>query len=537
MTEPREPAPRGGLGVLAGFLFALWIAISITWVRRQGAMQMLWFCDVALLMTALGLFLRSARLVTAQLVALLLFHAIWSLELWLCLLGGYLPLGATAYMFYPGFSLWEKTLSFFSHTFVVPAALYGAFVLGAPRRAWLFQWAQTCAIFGLTFLLTNPAENINWLFGMELLRPATREQSILYYSAMVVLPPFLAYLPTNRLITSLAQRHAPSEAWRISPLQLLAALLAAVAISFGVSLWIDREFGCDSRSVATVTPEPSPIEKLPTSRISTTVDHIGFGPGSARRAVLRTLPSTELPRQPSGPEGRWRVHMKPLLHVVPAGLLPAVPQEVVLAGRRSVPGSIVYGVVASDDVYLQPLSDLHRHRRRFEVPLQIGGRGLSEFVDPQTGELYEPTDQNEILGNGTGGVYAVGALEVVDRKVVARSPFFLVKRQGIRFPEDLWFTLRGSRRRPLLARAGKPRGFRIAFQSSPFPDKVPPDVYIADFFGYDVRNVSNTPRAFDGFVGPDGSSCGATGWSDPETLRYCTDLRGTLAIAEARVID
>lgn len=529
MRKPGASAARDdGLRLLAGFLFALWLALAITWVARRGPTQLLWFCDVSLLATCAGLYFRNAHLVTAQLVAVVLFHFGWHLEFWLYLVAGRLPLGATAYMFFPNFGLWEKTISFLSHTLVVPATLYGSLVLGAPRSAWRVQAVQTAAVFGLTLALTSPAENINWLFGTEFFHPATPGPSVLYTTAMILGLPLLVYWPVNRLATPLVRRFAPIDRLKISSARLAGLLLATTAASFALSLHVDRAFGLEPHVLAPLSP--SSLGAQAGLQTSTIVDRFRLVNDPNRLAELLPYPLATLPLVRSEHRGTERVHLRPILRTVPADSLPSVPQEMLLEGSRSVSGSIVYGVVASDGLYLQPIGDLHRFRNRFVVRLQMGGPGISEFVDPQTGRMFAPSEENEILGYGLGGIYAVAAVEVLDRKVVARSPFYLAKRQGIRLPEDVWSIVREGRNVPLLIREPT-RAWRVAFQSVPEPGE-PPDIFVSDFFGYNLKNLTGTPRRFEGFAGPGGASCGRIGWWSASRLRYCAERGGHLNIVE-----
>ena len=133
----------------------------------------------------------------------------------------------------------RRASRFFSHVFLVPAALYGAFVLGSPKRAWLLQWAQTLLVFTLTYLLTRPEENINRMFGMEVfnLSPMNLPAPV-YYALMVTAPPLLIYLPTNRLLTALVGcrgRGGRGEAGRHLEVLQGAAQSAVKAPSSGVS--------------------------------------------------------------------------------------------------------------------------------------------------------------------------------------------------------------------------------------------------------------------------------------------------------------
>ena len=245
------------------------------------------------------------------------------------------------------------------------------------------------------------------------------------------------------------------------------------------------------------------LESLRTSGVSMSVDHITYKVGeSSRQLPLLVWPHPTLPKQWSGFDNRLHAHTKSVLLEVSADEIPSAPQEVLLRGARTARGSVVWAYVASDDFYLQSYPDLHGYRDTYEVRCKIGGRGLSEYVDPATGKLFAPTAYSEILGNGTGAIYALGVIEVVEGEIVATSSYYLVKRRGLRAPEDIWFVQRDGNLTPLLSKPTDPVGSRVAFQSPLRLDYSAPEVFTCDFFGYDLRNLSDTPDVFDGFMGP-----------------------------------
>ena len=296
------------LSIIGCFLLGLYTALAVAWLRRYNAGYLLWFCDVALLLTGLGLLFRNAMLVTAELTAVLVFHLAWNVDFWLYLLFGYSLTGATQYMFYPELSLTEKALSFFSHVFVVPAALYGAYVLGAPRRAWLLQWVQTLLVFLMTYLLTRPEENINWMFGTVLpgLSPAVIPP-VFYYALMVAGPPLLVYGPTNRLVTLLIHGHGQKSSRRVpgrcpsltetsglaagfplglSPAGAAIAVLLAAVISLGVAQAADRKCTLGSALFEIAEDGKSALERMPARNVCAHVDHIVFGDPQVARERL-----------------------------------------------------------------------------------------------------------------------------------------------------------------------------------------------------------------------------------------------------------
>lgn len=545
MTESKRRLKLDQLSVLGCFLLITYILLAVAWCRRYNPGQLLWFCDIAVLLTALGLLFRSPLLVTAQLTAVVLFHAVWNFDFWSTLVFGYVPIGSTSYMFYADIGLLEKGLSLLTHVFIVPIALFGVYILGAPKKAWLLQWGQTSLVFLLTYLFTVPEENINRMFGVEIIGVSPMSiPPALYYTFMVTLPPLVIYLPTNRLVTLLISRshrrgqasnsqpislpntQSGSAAYRSPPrarlLAVTAIILLAIVFTAGVSYKADKKYRVDSSVFQINRDDKIPLEEMSPASISTSVDEILFGGREAvRPAALLVWPHAALPKQWSGLDGKSHPHTKSALLEMKADDIPSVPQEVRLRGARSVPGSTVWAFVASDDFYLQTYCDLRVSNGNFELVCKVGGRGISEYVNPSTGEAHVSTAYNELLGNGLGGIYALGVIEVLDGSVVARSPFYLVKRSGIFSPEDVWFTFRGETIVPLISNPVDPSHSRVAFQPFAWADGRR-QVHTCDFFGYKLRNLN--PRLGSNYqlLSVDGRLLGGAGWVGRNTLQCAT---------------
>jgi hypothetical protein len=486
----------------------------------------------------------------AQLTAVVFYHSVWNVDFWLILILGYAPVGSTSYMFYADLGLLEKILSLFTHVFIVPVALFGVYNLGVSRRAWLLQWVQTSFIFLLTYLFTIPEENINRMFGVEVIgvSPASINP-ILYYALMVTVPPFVVYLPTNRLIAMVVSKSYSNskpvilnkaglisperQSLWLHPLSAIALMLFAAAFSFVVSYKADNKHSFDPSIFHIINDDRTLLEEMPSSSISASVDQILFGNREdMRQARLLVWPHATLPKQWSGLDGKIRPHTKSTLLEVNVDDIPPVPQEVWLRGTRSIPGSTVWACVVSDDYYLQIYCDLNGAKRAFELHCKIGGRGISEYVDPLTGEMYVSTAHNEIIGEGTGAIYALGVIESLEGRVVARSPFYLVKRKGIFLPEDVWFTIKDSTLIPLISNPGEPVHSRVAFQSPNGQAIERTDIYTCDFFGYKKRNINQeSDRSCQLFTG-DGKPIDGTGWARNKILRYYTEKDGEFVLVQ-----
>ena len=95
-----------------------------------GPANFLWFCDLGLLITLLGLWLNSALLIGMQAIALTLPQAIWIADF---VTGGHL-IGISAYMFNPVIPLLTRALSTF-HIWLPILLIYSVWRMGYDRRA------------------------------------------------------------------------------------------------------------------------------------------------------------------------------------------------------------------------------------------------------------------------------------------------------------------------------------------------------------------------------------------------------------------
>jgi hypothetical protein len=542
------------LSALGCLLLIAYIMLAVSWCRRYNPGHLLWFCDIAVLLTAIGLLLRSRMLLTAQLTGVIFYHALWNIDFWSALTLGYAPIGSTTYMFYAELGLFEKSLSLFTHVFIVPVAFFGALKLGVAKKAWLAQWAQTFLIFLCTYLFTAPEENINRLFGVDFLglTPAS-VTPVGYYALMITLPPLMIYLPTNRLVAMMvgASHHKENGGFKSSvvssnsarpfsatprsskPRALSAFIIMLMAATFSavISNMAHKKYNLDQTIFQIARADLTGLEDMPQALMTASVSQVLFGDRDAfRQAPLLVWPHPALPKQWSGSEGRMRPHTKSALLEIKADDIPSVPQEVWLRGARSVPGSAVWAVVVSDDFYAQAYCDLRGNKKEFETHCKMGGRGLSEFMNPATGEMYASTSYNEILGNGTGSIYALGVIETLDGKVVARSPFYLVKRKGIFFPEDSWLAFKDGLWTALMSDPGNPSNSRFAFQSPSGKADGSADIYTCDFFGYKARNLTRGAgpqyRLFTGSTLIDG-----VGWINGDALQCYAPMDGKSSFA------
>jgi hypothetical protein len=430
------------LSLLGGVAALTWGLVSISWSRHGGLGQLLWLCDIALLGTAFGLLLRSRLIVTAQFVGVLAYHLAWHIDFLSYAITGFMPLSATAYMFSGELTPYEKGLSYFQHTFLVPALAWALVRLKPSGFGWLLQALQTAGVFALTYALTAPAENINWVFGAGFahLSPAST-QPIYYYSLMVVILPLLVYYPTNALALWLGAHGRIGHPRSLPPsrrVRIAIALSTTVVITSAVVGRVCDVARPGAASILELPPNgASALERLPTEPNPPRNLSAAYGRLGDEREIPLVALGQPIPRQERVDHGLGDIYLKKISEFMPIDAIPSAPQGIVIRGVRSRLGTVVCGVVASDRFYLQPDCDLNTALDRFELHCQLGREGLSEFVDPASGLPRGARAGSALAGRPAGGLYALTVVSFNGQTAVARSPFYLFKRTGIYTLDDV----------------------------------------------------------------------------------------------------
>jgi hypothetical protein len=192
----------------------LWLKIAYTlflvvWIpaywETYGWQNFLWICDLANFVIAAALWLESPLLVASQAVSVLVIQALWVIDVLTRLAAGFHPIGGTEYMFDPAKPLAVRLLSLF-HAFIPILLLWLIWRLGYDRRGWWLQSAITWLLLPVTYLVTDPTKNINWIW-----KPFGIEQSLIPPGAFLLVEmvalPLLLYLPTHSVLLAWARHH------------------------------------------------------------------------------------------------------------------------------------------------------------------------------------------------------------------------------------------------------------------------------------------------------------------------------------------
>ncbi|PYN87623.1 MAG: membrane-associated protein [Candidatus Rokuibacteriota bacterium] len=181
---------------------AVFVAFLVpVYLKHYGPANFLWFSDVALLATSLGLWAESPLVLSTMTVAVALPEILWNLDFFARLLTGRAPLGMAAYMFDRRLPCYLRGLSLF-HVALPILLLWSVGRLGYDPRALPVQTVSGTLLMILSYTLTDPSENINWVFGPGS-KPQRRLPPRVYMTMVIVSFPVLVYWPTHLLLTRL----------------------------------------------------------------------------------------------------------------------------------------------------------------------------------------------------------------------------------------------------------------------------------------------------------------------------------------------
>lgn len=194
------------LGLKIGYTLFVCVLVPIYW-RQYGPANFLWFSDIALIAMVPALWLENALLASMMAVSIIFFEAIWNIDFFTRLATSKSLIGLSAYMFDPKIPLFIRALSSF-HIGLPLLLLWTLHRLGYDRRAFFYQTILALLVLPLSYLVSNPRENVNWVYGFGETAQRTLPAPIFLILVMMIFP-IVAYLPTHLLLARIFHSPAP----------------------------------------------------------------------------------------------------------------------------------------------------------------------------------------------------------------------------------------------------------------------------------------------------------------------------------------
>jgi len=205
-TQSRaEPAGRLPLWLKLAYTAFMAVLLPVYWAN-YGPTNFLYFCDVALLITLVGIWIESPLLISMCAVGILASQALWVVDFLSNLIGWPLT-GMTDYMFAADHSLFLRSLSLF-HGWLPFLLVYLVWRLGYDRRGFPAWTGLAWILVLICFLFMPPPRpdpgltpvNINYVWGMSDTVAQQWMPPAVWLAGLIILLPVLLYAPVHFLL-------------------------------------------------------------------------------------------------------------------------------------------------------------------------------------------------------------------------------------------------------------------------------------------------------------------------------------------------
>jgi hypothetical protein len=161
--------------------------------------SLMWFSSIALVLTCVGLWLESRLVISMQAVGVLVLEFGYTVDFVVRVATGHHPIGLSVHFFDAEASpWWVRAFSLF-HLPLPWLLLWLLSRLGYDGRGWRLQTGLAWLLLPTCYLFTDPADNVNWVFG-----PDDDEWPLLagwrWVALQMAILPLAVYLPTHAVL-------------------------------------------------------------------------------------------------------------------------------------------------------------------------------------------------------------------------------------------------------------------------------------------------------------------------------------------------
>jgi hypothetical protein len=202
-TAPRIP-------LWLKLVYTAFMAVLVpVYLYYYGWTNFLYFCDVALILTLIGIWKESPLLASMCAIGIAVPQLVWVIDFVGTALG-YPVVHMTAYMYNPSSSLFLRGLSLF-HGWLPFLLIYLVAKLGYDRRAVIYWTALAWVLILICFFFMPPPNpnagltpvNINYVWGLNDAAAQTWMPAWLWVVGMMVAMPAICFLPVHFLFSRL----------------------------------------------------------------------------------------------------------------------------------------------------------------------------------------------------------------------------------------------------------------------------------------------------------------------------------------------
>ena len=188
------PTDQIGLWIKIAYTLFICVLVPVYWIH-YGPGYFLLFSDIALFVTAAALWLESSLLTSMMALSVLVLESVWIIDFIIGLISGSSVIGLSAYMFDSKISLPIRALSLF-HIILPLVLVWLLYRLRYDTRALIAQTLLAWVVLPVSYFLTKPSENVNWVYGPGG-EPQKWMPAPLYLVLLMLAFPLVLYLPTH----------------------------------------------------------------------------------------------------------------------------------------------------------------------------------------------------------------------------------------------------------------------------------------------------------------------------------------------------
>jgi hypothetical protein len=193
------------------------IVVPCYWITYT-PWNFLYFCDIALLVTAVAIWIESPLLVGTQAVAITLPQMLWVIDLLCRLVAGVHVTGVTAYMLDANIPVFLRALSSF-HGWLPFVLAWLLSRLGYDRRALRIQSMAAVVVLLVSYLFAPAppppaghggwAVNLNYVYGLDDKHPQTLMAPRLWLLCVIAFNLIVVYVPTHLILRRVFKTPSP----------------------------------------------------------------------------------------------------------------------------------------------------------------------------------------------------------------------------------------------------------------------------------------------------------------------------------------
>ena len=187
------------------YFLTIFVALLIpVYLQYYGWQNFLWLSDIGLFLTVLALWFHSSLLMSMAVVGVMFTELVWCVDYFGELLFGYNLIDLSDYMFDSNYPMALRAISLF-HVFVPIIWIWYLAKYGYDRRAFWYMSFLYWLVLAATYLFTDAAANINWVFVPHARSGMALSQSMWVAFLFAAFPLFI-FLPSHFLCTKLFKK-------------------------------------------------------------------------------------------------------------------------------------------------------------------------------------------------------------------------------------------------------------------------------------------------------------------------------------------